>query len=42
MTAEQLSLATDAQIEAWREEKEERFTIAIVQPYVLAQREGDD
>ena len=39
MAAQQLRRATAAQTEAWREEAGERFTVVIVQPYVLAQRD---
>ncbi|MGB5283200.1 MAG: DUF2288 domain-containing protein [Polyangiales bacterium] len=42
MAAGQLSKPTDAQIEAWQEEEVgEQFNVAIVQPYVLAQRQLD-
>ncbi len=39
MRERQLRKPTEAQIEIWQNETGERFTIAIVQPYVLAQRE---
>jgi hypothetical protein len=39
MRERQLRKPTEAQIEVWQNETGERFTIAIVQPYVLAQRE---
>lgn len=39
MEDHQLGLPTEAEIQAWREESEERFTVLIVQPYVLAQRD---
>ena len=39
MDAQQLTKPTEAQISAWRQESEDRFTIVIVQPYVLAQRD---
>lgn len=39
MVAQQLTRPTDAQIETWQHEAGERFTVAIVQPYVLAQRD---
>lgn len=39
MEAQQLRKPTEEQIEAWGSETEERFTIVIVQPYVLAQRD---
>lgn len=39
MEDHKLGLPTEAQIQAWREEPEERFTVLIVQPYVLAQRD---
>ncbi|MFW2386773.1 MAG: DUF2288 domain-containing protein [Polyangiales bacterium] len=42
MGAQQLSKPTEAQIESWQEEAGERFTVAIVQPYVLAQRDAED
>ena len=42
MTAEQLGRPTAAQAEAWRQEIGERFTVVIVQPYVLAQRDDAD
>lgn len=38
MAAQQLRRATAPEIEAWRNETDERFTVLIVQPYVLAQR----
>jgi hypothetical protein len=37
--AAQLLKPTGAQISAWQKEAEERFTVVIVQPYVLAQRD---
>ena len=40
MQAQQLSRPTREQIDAWSAETEERFTVAIVQPYVLAQRDA--
>lgn len=39
MKARQLLKPTQAQIAIWLEETEERFTVVIVQPYVLAQRD---
>jgi hypothetical protein len=39
MDAHQLGRPTDAEVEAWRQEADERFTVLIVQPYVLAQRD---
>jgi hypothetical protein len=39
MAAQQLGRPTAAQTEAWRDEFGERFTVVIVQPYVLAQRD---
>lgn len=32
-------MPSEAQIEIWQNETGERFTIAIIQPYVLAQHE---
>ena len=40
MEAGQLSRPTSEQIDAWSEETEERFTVAIVQPYVFVQRDA--
>ena len=42
MTAQKLGRPTAAQAEAWRQEIGERFTVVIVQPYVLAQRDEVD
>lgn len=39
MEAQQLRKPTAAQIETWQSDSEERFTVVIVQPYVLAQRD---
>lgn len=39
MAAQQLGRPTAAQAAAWREEIGERFTVVIVQPYVLAHRD---
>ena len=39
MEARQLVRPTEDQIESWHGETEERFTVVIVQPYVLAQRD---
>lgn len=39
MEAQQLRRPSREEIEAWADETEERFTVAIVQPYVLAQRD---
>ena len=39
MEARQLLKPTDAQVDSWKSETEERFTVVIVQPYVLAQRD---
>ena len=39
MGSGQLSKPTEDQIDAWKGETEERFTVLIVQPYVLAQRD---
>lgn len=38
MEVRALRRPTDEQIEAWRKETDESFTVVIVQPYVLAQR----
>jgi hypothetical protein len=40
MQSQQLLKPTLQQIETWQDETEERFTIVIVQPYVLAQRDA--
>lgn len=40
MHAKQLRRPSEAQVEQWREESGERFTVAIVQPYVLVQRDS--
>ena len=40
MASGQLSKPTEDQIAAWKDETEERFTVVIVQPYVLAQRDS--
>ena len=40
MASTQLSKPTEDQIAAWNDETEERFTVVIVQPYVLAQRDS--
>ena len=39
MARRQLLKPTQNQIELWRQETDERFTVVIVQPYVLAQRD---
>jgi hypothetical protein len=39
MEAGQLLKPTADQIERWRDETQDRFTVVIVQPYVLAQRD---
>ena len=39
MEARQLRKPNEAQIQAWQQEPEDRFTVVIVQPYVLAQRD---
>lgn len=39
MQSQQLARPSDEQMESWRDETEERFTVIIVQPYVLAQRD---
>jgi hypothetical protein len=39
MSARQLTKPTEAQVESWQGDAEDRFTIVIVQPYVLAQRD---
>ncbi len=39
MEAQQLLKPTVDQIQSWQDETEERFTIVIVQPYVLVQRD---
>lgn len=39
MEAGQLIKPTEEQVDRWKEETEERFTVVIVQPYVLAQRD---
>jgi len=41
MEAQQLRRATEAQTQTWGEGAEERFTVLIVQPYVLVQRDPD-
>jgi hypothetical protein len=40
MAAQQLTRATSAQADAWREESGEHFMAVIVQPYVLVQRDS--
>jgi len=39
MAAQQLRRPTPTEAEAWSEDTGERFTVVIVQPYVLAQRD---
>jgi len=39
MRTSQLSKPTEAQIRCWEGDAEDRFTVVIVQPYVLAQRD---
>ena len=39
MGAGQLGKPSEAQVEAWQKEAGEHFAVAIVQPYVLAQRD---
>ena len=39
MEARQLTKPTEAQISAWQGETHDRFSVVIVQPYVLAQRD---
>lgn len=39
MEARQLLKPTEAQVADWQGDTEERFTVVIVQPYVLAQRD---
>lgn len=39
MGAQRLTKPTEAQIESWEGDAEDRFTVVIVQPYVLAQRD---
>lgn len=39
MESKRLTKPTADQIDAWKDETDERFTIVIVQPYVLAQRD---
>jgi len=39
MERRQLAKPTEAQIDSWQDDEAERFTIVIVQPYVLAQRD---
>ena len=39
MEARLLLKPTDAQVDSWKSETDERFTVVIVQPYVLAQRD---
>ncbi len=39
MESGQLSKPTEEQVAAWKAEDEERFSVLIVQPYVLAQRD---
>ena len=39
MEQRQLAKPTEAQIDSWEDEIEERFSVVIVQPYVLAQRD---
>ncbi len=34
-----LTKPTPDQVDAWKEDTEDRFTVVIVQPYVLAQRD---
>lgn len=40
MGAGQLSKPSEEQLEAWQKEVGERFRVAIIQPYVLAQRDA--
>ncbi len=42
LDSRQLSRPAEADAEAWSQEAEERFTVLIVQPYVLAQRDFGD
>ena len=39
MSAHQLAKPTEAQVASWEDDTEDRFTVVIVQPYVLAQRD---
>ena len=39
MDAGQLTKPTEEQVAAWQDETDDRFTVVIVQPYVLAQRD---
>jgi hypothetical protein len=39
LNARQILKPTEDQIDAWTGQTEERFTVIIVQPYVLAQRD---
>ena len=39
MAAERLTKPTEAQIASWECDPDDRFTVVIVQPYVLAQRD---
>lgn len=39
MERRQLAKPAEAQIDSWQDDTEERFTILIVQPYVLVQRD---
>lgn len=39
MSAHQLAKPTEAQVASWEGDTEDRFTVVIVQPYVLAQRD---
>jgi hypothetical protein len=38
MEARQLRRPTEVELEAWRDESGERFSVLIIQPYVLVQR----
>ena len=39
MAADRLAKPTEAQISGWEGDPDDRFTVVIVQPYVLAQRD---
>ena len=39
MQSASLTKPTSEQVDAWKEDAEDRFTVVIVQPYVLAQRD---
>ena len=39
MQSASLTKPTSEQVDVWKEDAEDRFTVVIVQPYVLAQRD---